>query len=702
MWDDGLSSLSSFTAESESDFQSPTSPTWSSFSRRSSGEGNTSSIFDVPELSRSNSDPSISLSDEDLGSSLDNQSPTPLALSVLLEFHPGTSAETIRPSPSQLIGLRLSERPPSETFSGQRSRSSSQSSSVTSSSSTRPVSPYPSERSRLSMQESDEDYEDDISHNRDVEDNQDDNLEEDHQDVSEVETVYDRRSSVMGGPHCHDVRGDRHSTGSGQPEDGEGSSSGYHGSGRYSNTSSNGYGYGGLGARSSGTHRPTGGASGSGGGRDGDGRRPSHPWVSLHGKEEDGDTDSTDDYGEDEPSPKPRRPTVPIRKQPSDEDDVPLARSIPTALKAQKTIRSKVREENAQRRQERTMRMQAKIRNVSGVPQSAGPGTTVFQHERTSPSRTVGRARTLTLPSSTAAHRPPFAVDDLTKKLMDVQASMTGPINQELHRSGTRSTPQSAQEPGPSSKSRRPSQELPKFPPPPAPSYPIQDTFQKPTLRPMRSFHRPATALQPETREPPPSSGSGGAGITHSRSLRRPRTGDPTNQPSTSPSSNFSLQRSKSTKPQDQPRPPDEDYGSTSRPSTSPPSVEVSVDFRAHWSEKVAALPPVPPIPTYDTLMRQKSGETWQQKVFLGDVQRSTIVEVGTSTSAQDVIDTIERRGEIGPHDPNNNGGKGWMLFELAQDFGMGTFFPRSVVVRQLNMSIHRATDSLFRGPCRH
>ena len=539
------------------------------------------------------------------------------------------------------------------------------------------------------MQESDEDYEDDISPNRDVEDGQVDNLEDDHQDVSEVETVYDRRSPVMGSPHSDDVKGDQPSTSSGQPEDGGGSSSGYHGGGKYSNTSSNGYGYGGLGSRSSGTHRPTGGASGSGGGRDGDGRRPSHPWVSLHGTEEDEDTDSTDDYGEDEPPPNPRRPAVPIRKQPSDEDDVPLARSIPTALKAQKTIRSKVREENAQRRQERAMRMQARIRNVSGVPQREQTSPPQF------PSRTVGRARTLTLPSSTAGHRSPFAVDDLTKKLMDVQASMTSPINQELHRSGTRSTHQCAQEPGPS-KSRRPSQELPKFPPPPAPSYPIQDTPQKPTLRPMRSFHRPATALQPETREPLPSSGSGGTGISHSRSLRRPRTGDPSNQPSTPPLSNFSLQRSKSTKPQDQPRPPDEDYGSTGRPSMSRPSVEVSVDFRTNWSEKVAALPPVPPIPTYDTLMRQKAGETWQQKVFLGDVQRSTTVEVGANTSARDVIDAIESRGEIGPHDPNNNGGKGWMLFELAQDFGMGTFLSRSVVVRWLNVGIYRTTDPLF------
>lgn len=105
------------------------------------------------------------------------------------------------------------------------------------------------------------------------------------------------------------------------------------------------------------------------------------------------------------------------------------------------------------------------------------------------------------------------------------------------------------------------------------------------------------------------------------------------------------------------------------------PSAELPVDSRAHWSDKAAALPPVPPIPTYDMLMRQKSGESWQQKVFLGDTQRSTIVEVGATTSAQDVIDAIESRGEMGPYDPNNTGGKGWMLFELAQDFGMGTVF---------------------------
>ena len=488
--------------------------------------------------------------------------------------------------------------------------------------------------------------------------------------------MYGRHSLALGSPPGDSIRGDLPSTSSEQPEDGGGSSGTYYGNGRYTGTSSNGYGYsGGLGSRSSGTHRSNGGASGSGGGRDGDGRRPSHPPVSLRGVEEDEDTDSADDNGEDGPSPDPRQPATPARKKSSDEDDLPLARSIPTALKAQRTIRKKVREENAQRRQERAIRMQAKMQNVSDAPRSPRPSTTASQHEQTSPpwlpSRIAGRARSQTSPLSQTARRSPFAVDDLTKKLMDVQASITGPNDQQLHRSGTRSSRQRTPEPGPSSKPR-PSQELSR-PLPPPPSHPIQETFQKPTLRPTRSFHRPAKVSHPETHEPLPTSEQGGVSITHSRSVRRPRTSDTTtDQPPTPAFSNFPLQRSKSTKSQNQAR-PDEDYGSTGRPSMSRPSAEVSID--SHWSEKAAALPPVPPVPTYDMLMRQKSEESWQQKVFLGDMQRFTVVEVSATTSAQDVIDAIDSRGEMGPYDPSNNGGKGWMLFELAQDFGMGAFF---------------------------
>ena len=115
--------------------------------------------------------------------------------------------------------------------------------------------------------------------------------------------------------------------------------------------------------------------------------------MPLHEIDENEDTDSADEHGQDEPSPDLHPPATPSRKQSSDEDNVPLARSIPTALKAQKTFRKKVGEENVQWRQERAMRMQAKMQNVSGP----GLVITVPRHEKT--------------------HRSPLAVDDLTRKL---------------------------------------------------------------------------------------------------------------------------------------------------------------------------------------------------------------------------------------------------------------------------------------------
>ena len=680
-WDD---SLSSFTAESESDFHSPT---WSSFSRRSSGFDN---VFQVPsrpysligaldvfdsaaDLSSSNSHSSAPLSDEDLNLSSpldDSQISTSPALSAPVDFRPGTSAETIRPSPSQLIGLRMSERFSSEGHSRQTSLSSSRSSSL-SPSDTRPVTPDPSESSYISTEESDEEG---LSYDQDVESegSQIDDGEDDHQDASEVETVCDYHGPVTDGSISDNIKGDLPSVTSEQPEDGDGSSGGHHDGGRHTSTSTNAYGYGSLGGRSSGMHGSRGGASGSGGGRDGNGRRPSQPSTPLRGAEEDDDTDSTD---EDEPSSSSNEPIVSTRKQSSD-DDVPLARSIPTALKAQKSIRKQVKEESVQRRQQRVLRMQAKMQNVAGVPQLAGPSTATFQREQISPPRIP--SRTQTLPPPVVTRRSPFAVDDLTKKLMDVQASMTGSNNQELHRSGTRTPHQQNQEPGLSNKPRRPSQEFSQSSSP-APSYPIHETFQKPTLRPMRSFHRPTKTPQPDPNEPLPTLELGNANVAPSRSIRRPRTGDPTTaQPPVF--SNFSLRRAKSTKPQSQTRPMDDDYESSGRPSSSRPSAELPADSRAHWSDKAAALPPVPPVPTYDMLVKQKSEGAWQQKVFIGDMQRSTLMDVGSATTAQDIIDALESRGEMGPYDLNNNGGKGWMLFELAHDFGMGMRFSPALV----------------------
>ena len=59
-----------------------------------------------------------------------------------------------------------------------------------------------------------------------------------------------------------------------------------------------------------------------------------------------------------------------------------------------------------------------------------------------------------------------------------------------------------------------------------------------------------------------------------------------------------------------------------------------------------------------------------QQRVFIGNMQRFNMVEIGASTTAGDVIEMIEAEGSF---KKDFAGSGGWMVFEIAQDFGMGT-----------------------------
>ena len=59
-----------------------------------------------------------------------------------------------------------------------------------------------------------------------------------------------------------------------------------------------------------------------------------------------------------------------------------------------------------------------------------------------------------------------------------------------------------------------------------------------------------------------------------------------------------------------------------------------------------------------------------QQRVFIGNMQRFNMVEIGASTTAGDIIEMIEAEGTF----KDFSGSGGWMVFEVAQDFGMGTF----------------------------
>ncbi|KAE9394891.1 hypothetical protein BT96DRAFT_827087 [Gymnopus androsaceus JB14] len=77
---------------------------------------------------------------------------------------------------------------------------------------------------------------------------------------------------------------------------------------------------------------------------------------------------------------------------------------------------------------------------------------------------------------------------------------------------------------------------------------------------------------------------------------------------------------------------------------------------------------PVLPAPA-DVIARQNNAKVAvsQQRIFIGDRQRFVVVEVSPATSAGDVLRMVEAQGAL----KEWRGSGGWMLFEIAQDFGM-------------------------------
>ncbi|TEB22997.1 hypothetical protein FA13DRAFT_1640479 [Coprinellus micaceus] len=61
------------------------------------------------------------------------------------------------------------------------------------------------------------------------------------------------------------------------------------------------------------------------------------------------------------------------------------------------------------------------------------------------------------------------------------------------------------------------------------------------------------------------------------------------------------------------------------------------------------------------------SGPVVQQRFFVGDMQRFNMVEITSATTAGDVVEMIEAQGGLA----GITGSGGWMVFEVAQDFGM-------------------------------
>ncbi|KAG2009776.1 hypothetical protein CC2G_012667 [Coprinopsis cinerea AmutBmut pab1-1] len=452
---------------------------------------------------------------------------------------------------------------------------------------------------------------------------------------------------------------------------------------------------------------------------------------STSASEDDQDSDSTDDYGQ--PSgfkthhaPPPTASSALFPSTPgqgggsSDDDDVPLAQRIPTALTAQKSIRKKVREEREQRRAKRERAgtagessdaaIRERERHATLRPAGAGGpllpplalsssmeaafhATTSAQPPLPSTAHPT-RQRTLTMPSKPAPPplAVPFSAEDLTLRLQNVQLSQDhlrqpitpGPPTYESHGFARTSFDTSERTPVPvSSGHARGRSDKGAAGSPPSP------TLSKPSLRPMRSFnHGDRRKFYEEQQSVPlPKDAEQKIALSRQATMSRP-------QVSRSRGESISASAAAST-----PHSPAGRYRSLSvtRRGDHHPS--------SGYDEFGVPLPPVPPLPTNPgeptqqmsrKLVKPQShsgrpsleearrpvtkspnpppvplpvdrSQIVQQRIFIGDMQRFNMVEIASSTTAGDVVEMIEAQGTL----KGIIGSGGWMVWEVAQDFGM-------------------------------
>ena len=497
-----------------------------------------------------------------------------------------------------------------------------------------------------------------------------------------------------GGELTDAPEGDYSSRRSGRPSGGSS-----HGSHQYGSGGAHSGGHSGF----DGSWNGRGGLMGrGGGGRDDEDsdddrrRRPSRLPVNSRAiatdSEEDTDSDDsgTDDYGDESPSlaafPRERRSTTRTLQPPASaplpraassvhaeqvEDDVPLARQIPGALKAQRTIRRQVKDELDQKRAERRAKQAALQQHPAAEPRAP---TSALEPafpppQQNSPSKLVGRPRTKTLPSNMNS---PFTPGDLTKKLLGLQVgpgaavpgvSPTSPALPPMPASPWGATTHShtkqpsydAREPLASGRGRTMTVDAQAY----SASLSRQPSRAAPQenrgLRPMRSFHRPnrdrdardaeftppipVPAPAPMPERTPQLSVGGGLQRSGTRSTR-------------SESRRPSIERTPPipAAPMPDPPRPRANTGAIGAPSSSGPSVPAPASTFAQPGRAAGV------------------GQMWQQRVFIGNMQRFCLVEIGSATSAGDVLNMVDGQGAL----DQSPGSGGWMLWEVSQDFGMG------------------------------
>ena len=417
------------------------------------------------------------------------------------------------------------------------------------------------------------------------------------------------------------------------------------------------------------------GSDGRDGGGDDDRGKDERDWTvsSAFSTPSDSDDEESDEEGTRQPTHQSHS-TAP-QEFSSSGDDVPLAQSIPTALRAQRTIRKQVRDEKDERRRLRALR-----RQQSQQPDRQQTPTQVLsdemlqhrtmmgssaQHLSAKSAPSFSRSRTRTLPSNTAR---PVVAEDLARRLRDIQdpiASSSQPRRQPSPPDFTSHSDRPARRPGENARI-------------------TSSSGQDRTLRPTRSFHRPVardTAQAQPVPMPPLTQDMYRIGRSATTASRPTKQHDPFETSLSVPSAHKSSRR---------PQTSDGAHG----PSTTP--FNFSVFQRVPASSTDTPDPPSPP----HVISKEAKQVSWQQRIFVVDLQRFNTITMSPSTSAKEVIDVLEGQGQLA----NWAGVGGWMLFEVSQDFGMGESYSNLTNISHLANAMvyyreaHPALRDRFRG----
>ncbi|KAG8745861.1 hypothetical protein FRC10_006888 [Ceratobasidium sp. 414] len=325
------------------------------------------------------------------------------------------------------------------------------------------------------------------------------------------------------------------------------------------------------------------------------------------------------------------RPPGPANGSSDESDDVPLAQRIPTALRAQKSIRVQDKAEREERRQKRLERM--RHRTEQGAATSGEGGIAPDELAKRLLNVQVGGRESSRSPLPSPRSPMPFGrvPDSATSGLFPMSDARSRTMSNVSHMTRSRTH------------TRNPSAEQPQAPPPPA--IPQVSISRSGTM----SKQKPSA---PEAPMPVPRTS-----LSRSGTMSKSRPSQ--EEPRTSLSRSGTAYRNRGGSKTD-------DEGESSR-------FQRSRSIRDPGSAR-PPMPPMPPIESIPMSARRPSQQestaaplVVEQRIYIGDRQKFIVIDVGSpGLTAKDVIDVAKQRGEL-----DVPGTGGWQLWEQSNECGM-------------------------------